>query len=35
MEKETVEREAFEKILVANGITPKQKEEEIAPLVAV
>ncbi len=33
-EKETVEREEFEKLLVANGITPKKKEEEgitIAP----
>jgi cell division protease FtsH len=28
-EKETVEREDFEKILVANGITPKKKEEEV------
>lgn len=34
IEKETIEREEFEKILIANGITPKQKEEEgvlIAP----
>ncbi len=33
-EKETVERDEFEKILIANGITPKKKEEEgivIAP----
>ena len=33
-EKETVERAEFEKILIANGITPKKKEEEgitIAP----
>ncbi len=28
VEKETIEREEFEKLLVANGITPKQKEEE-------
>ena len=28
-EKETVEREEFEKILIANGITPKKKEEEV------
>lgn len=27
VEVETIEREAFEKILIANGITPKQKEE--------
>lgn len=27
VEKETVEREEFEKILVANGITPKKREE--------
>ncbi len=35
IEKETVEREEFEKILIANGITPKKKEEEghtIAPV---
>ena len=35
MEKETVQRDAFEKILIANGITPKSKEEEgivIAPV---
>jgi len=34
IEKETVERAEFEKILIANGITPKKKEEEgitIAP----
>ena len=34
MEKETVERAEFEKILILNGITPKAKEEEgivIAP----
>ncbi|MBI4089068.1 ATP-dependent zinc metalloprotease FtsH [Candidatus Kaiserbacteria bacterium] len=28
MEKETVERAEFEKILIANGITPKKREEE-------
>ncbi|MBU6371021.1 MAG: ATP-dependent zinc metalloprotease FtsH [Patescibacteria group bacterium] len=28
IETETIEREEFEKILVANGITPKKKEEE-------
>ena len=28
IEKETVEREEFEKILVLNGITPKKREEE-------
>ncbi|HVB19844.1 MAG TPA: ATP-dependent zinc metalloprotease FtsH [Candidatus Paceibacterota bacterium] len=28
IEKETIERTEFEKILLANGITPKQKEEE-------
>ncbi|MDD3531418.1 MAG: ATP-dependent zinc metalloprotease FtsH [Candidatus Pacebacteria bacterium] len=35
IEKETVEREDFEKILILNGITPKKKEEEghtIAPV---
>ena len=35
IEKETVERTEFEKILVANGITPKKREEEgidIAPI---
>jgi len=35
IEKETVEREAFEKILVLNGITPKKREEEghtVAPV---
>lgn len=34
-EKETIERSEFEKILIANGITPKKREEEgiiIAPL---
>src|SRR3989338_5898387 len=29
VEKETLEREAFEKILVANGITPKAREDEL------
>jgi cell division protease FtsH len=36
IEKETVERSEFEKILIANGITPKKREEEgivIAPVV--
>ncbi len=28
IEKETIERNEFEKILIANGITPKKKEEE-------
>ncbi len=33
MEVETIEREEFEKILIANGITPKQKKDiEHAPL---
>lgn len=35
IEKETIERSEFEKILIANGITPKKHEEEgivIAPL---
>ena len=34
IEKETIERSEFEKILLANGITPKKREEEsiiIAP----
>ena len=30
VEVETLEREEFEKLLIANGITPKQKEEEVA-----
>lgn len=30
VEKETVERDAFEKLLIANGITPKAREEELA-----
>jgi cell division protease FtsH len=29
VEKETLERDAFEKILIANGITPKAREEEL------
>jgi len=33
IEKETVERAEFEKILIANGITPKQKEEELDGLL--
>ncbi|TSC71124.1 MAG: hypothetical protein G01um101449_109, partial [Parcubacteria group bacterium Gr01-1014_49] len=35
MVKETIERTDFEKILIANGITPKKREEEgvvIAPI---
>jgi cell division protease FtsH len=32
MEKETVERAEFEKILILNGITPKKKEEDFAPV---
>jgi len=38
VEKETIERTEFEKILIANGITPKKKEEEgivIAPTAPV
>jgi len=27
IDKETIERDAFEKILIANGITPKKKVE--------
>ena len=37
VEKETIERSEFEKILIANGITPKKREEEniiIAPISA-
>jgi cell division protease FtsH len=34
IEKETVEREDFEKTLIANGITPKKKEEEIGSVAA-
>ncbi|HVM59147.1 MAG TPA: hypothetical protein VMT80_02360, partial [Candidatus Paceibacterota bacterium] len=33
IKKETIEREAFEKLLIANGITPKQREEELPPIV--
>ena len=34
IEKETIEREEFEKLLVLNGITPKKKEEDgLAPVV--
>ena len=29
VEKETLERDAFEKLLIANGITPKKREEEL------
>ena len=31
IEKETIERSEFEKILIANGITPKAREEEGLP----
>ena len=34
IEKETVERAEFEKILLANGITPKKKEEEGIDIVS-
>ena len=36
VEVETLEREEFEKILIANGITPKAKESEdlVAEIVA-
>ncbi len=33
IEKETVERSEFEKILIANGITPKKRESELEPVV--
>jgi len=36
VEKETLEREDFEKVLIANGIVPKKREEEgvlVAPVV--
>ena len=33
IEVETLEREDFEKLLILNGITPKQKEEEESPKV--
>ena len=32
-EVETLEREDFEKLLIANGITPKEKDVEFEPLV--
>ncbi|MDP1707115.1 MAG: AAA family ATPase, partial [bacterium] len=35
IEKETVEREEFEKILLANGITPKKKEEDTVPGIVI
>lgn len=35
IEKETVERAEFEKILVANGITPKKKEEDGINIVPI
>lgn len=35
IEKETVERAEFEKILIANGITPKKREEEEIIIVPV
>ena len=35
IEKETVERAEFEKILIANGITPKKKEEDGIDIVPV
>ena len=35
IEKETVERAEFEKILVANDITPKKKEEEGIDIVPI
>jgi len=31
IEKETIERTEFEKILIANGITPKKREDEGLP----
>jgi cell division protease FtsH len=31
VEKETIEREEFEKLLVLNGIKPKEREEELLP----
>lgn len=33
IEKETIERDNFEKILIANGITPKKKEKEEAGII--
>ena len=35
IEKETVERAEFEKILIANGITPKKREEEGVDIVPI
>ena len=35
IEKETVERAEFEKILIANGITPKSREEEGIDIIPV
>jgi len=35
VEVETLEREEFEKLLIANGITPKTKEEEESPKVDI
>ncbi len=34
VEVETIEREDFEKLLIANGITPKEKDKELEPLVS-
>lgn len=34
VEVETLEREEFEKLLIANGITPKAKEEELIDIIA-
>ncbi|MBI2409717.1 ATP-dependent zinc metalloprotease FtsH [Candidatus Kaiserbacteria bacterium] len=34
IEKETIERDEFEKILITNGITPKKQEEEPAVVIA-
>lgn len=34
VEKETIEREDFEKLLILNGITPKKKEEEEGIVIA-
>jgi cell division protease FtsH len=35
VEVETLEREEFEKLLIANGITPKTKEEEESPKIDI
>ncbi|MCR4275818.1 MAG: ATP-dependent zinc metalloprotease FtsH [Candidatus Parcubacteria bacterium] len=35
IEKETIERSEFEKILIANGITPKKNEEEVASGITI